>query len=504
MKSQFFKLLRPIFIGVMLCFFMPTHAQYSVYVGRYVTVYNPTPPQGTIHACAWSSNRDEVFCVQKEYGCNICVQAYFSGTATIECNYYYSFWSPSLECMVVSQARAYFYITALPITMTLNTYSLQLHPGGAEELTYSFSPEPEIFDTPYVEWSSTDDKVATVSKYGVVKGVASGTCYIVADGHTGNPVQRCKVTVEKVDPTEVSIDKEITMNIGETYKIAPKLKPSYAETEFTYSSSQPSVASVTEKTGVLTALSSGTSNITVRTSNGLFDSGVVKVRPEPTRITISPANTTLKIGQKQTLEYVLYPSGSGVKSLVWSSSDTNIVTVSQNGEVTAKAPGEAFIYVTASNGVQGECQVTIPFPRYNLIVWMKDDQKLIYSTSEKPRIVYGATTILISSTNSSIEYLGEEVVKLTMQESETDEPVLDLIETIMDEQPTQDMFYQSEKLTLSGFKAGTSVSIYNMSGQLVMMQKIGEDGCQTLSLATLNSGVYVVKCGNKSYKIHKK
>ena len=483
---------------------MPASAQYSTYVGRYVTVYNPTPPQGSIDACTWSSNCDEVFCVQKEYGCNICVMAYFSGTATVECYYNYSYWSPLLERMVVSHSSEYYTIKALPITMTLNTYSLQLYPSGVEELTYSFSPEPEIFDTPTVEWSSTDDKVATVNKYGIVKGVASGTCYIEADGHTGNPVQRCKVTVERVDPIEVSIENEMTMNIGETYKIVPKLKPSYAETNFTFSSSQPSVASVGETSGVVTALSSGTSVITVQTSNGLSASGVVNVRPEPTKITITPSNTTLKMGQKQKLECVLYPSGSGVKSLVWSSSDDKIVTVSQNGEITANTPGEALIYVKASNGVQGECKVTVPWPQYHLIVWMNDGKKLIYSTSEKPRIVYGATTILISSSNSSIDYSGEQIVKFTMQESETDIPIDEVIDPIMDEQPTQDLSYRSDKLTLSGFKAGTSVAVYNLSGQPMIIQKIGEDECLTLSLSALKSGLYVVKCGKQSYKIHKK
>ncbi len=68
----------------------------------------------------------------------------------------------------------------------------------------------------------------------------------------------------------------------------------------------------------------------------------------------------LTVGQSETLKATFVGSEDITnKSLVWSSDKPGVASVDQNGKVTAKAAGTANITVTASNGSQETCKVTV-------------------------------------------------------------------------------------------------------------------------------------------------
>ena len=65
------------------------------------------------------------------------------------------------------------------------------------------------------------------------------------------------------------------------------------------------------------------------------------------------------IGGTETLSATLSPD-SAQDIVVWSSSDTSVATVDQNGKVTAKGPGSAVIRATAEAGkVSAACRVNV-------------------------------------------------------------------------------------------------------------------------------------------------
>ena len=66
-----------------------------------------------------------------------------------------------------------------------------------------------------------------------------------------------------------------------------------------------------------------------------------------------PAN--LKIGDKETLICVFTPDDTPDKTLIWESSDPEILSVDSNGVIEALSEGTALITVTAVNGVKFEC-----------------------------------------------------------------------------------------------------------------------------------------------------
>lgn len=87
---------------------------------------------------------------------------------------------------------------------------------------------------------------------------------------------------------------------------------------------------------------------------------IPKLKPvEVTSIELSNNQKSLNIGDTFTLTATLKPNDATNKSVTWSSSDTSVATVDENGVVTAVSEGTATITATASNGVKACCTVTV-------------------------------------------------------------------------------------------------------------------------------------------------
>ncbi len=75
------------------------------------------------------------------------------------------------------------------------------------------------------------------------------------------------------------------------------------------------------------------------------------VGTEPvTGVTVEPDQLTLAPGSTAILEAVVSPSNAKDKSLTWTSSDSNVVTVDENGNIKALKEGKATITVTTTDG----------------------------------------------------------------------------------------------------------------------------------------------------------
>ena len=81
----------------------------------------------------------------------------------------------------------------------------------------------------------------------------------------------------------------------------------------------------------------------------------------PTAITVAPASATLDIGDVVSLAVALAPANTTNKSVTWTSSDSTVATVDENGNVTAKAAGSATITATsdADNTLTDTCSITV-------------------------------------------------------------------------------------------------------------------------------------------------
>jgi len=139
--------------------------------------------------------------------------------------------------------------------------------GGTVQLNATIVPDNAYDKT--LAWTSSNPAVATVDTNGVVTAVGSGTAIITATNSHSGLTAECEITVD-VAVTGVVLDKNILVfdAAGKTAQLTATVSPDYAENKaVTWSSSDPAVATV-DQSGLVTAVTYGTANITVTTADG--------------------------------------------------------------------------------------------------------------------------------------------------------------------------------------------------------------------------------------------
>ncbi|MFA0087950.1 hypothetical protein BCU70_09665 [Vibrio sp. 10N.286.49.C2] len=168
-------------------------------------------------------------------------------------------------------------------------------------------------------------------------------------------------------PTEITLARsEKKLGINDTYSLEPSFTPLNAKPEVTYTSSDSTIASVNSE-GDITALSFGDTIITVTSSatQGVSESIAISVGEfDPiyvTDITIEQNDSYLYVNKTIQLKALLTSSDQEEKpddeSILWTSSDDSIATVSSDGIVSGTGEGEVTITATA-NGSQNPNAVT--------------------------------------------------------------------------------------------------------------------------------------------------
>ncbi len=80
---------------------------------------------------------------------------------------------------------------------------------------------------------------------------------------------------------------------------------------------------------------------------------------EVTSVTLSKTTLSLEAGKTGKLSATVQPASAADKSIDWTSSNTDVASVSANGTVTAKKAGTAVITAKAVNGKSASCTVTV-------------------------------------------------------------------------------------------------------------------------------------------------
>jgi len=119
-----------------------------------------------------------------------------------------------------------------------------------------------------VTWSSSNPDVADYYDYhGTIKAYAPGTATVTVRTYNGRKAT-CRVTVKKPEPTTLTLNTTgLYLGVGETFQIVPTIdEGSY--TTFSYSTKNKRIATVSSN-GLVKGIKNGTTEITVKTKNGL-------------------------------------------------------------------------------------------------------------------------------------------------------------------------------------------------------------------------------------------
>ncbi len=224
------------------------------------------PENATNQKLIWTSSDESVVTVD-EYGN---VKALKAGTATVTVTTEDGNYTATCE-VTVSKEKA----KDVAVTSVRISGEKAVTVGSTIRLTATVNPSNATNKS--VTWSSSNSKVATVDRYGNVKGIKAGTATITAKATNGKTASY-KVTVKakqtsstkpktvKVTSVKISGAKDLT--VGQSLKLTATVSPSNASNKkVTWKSSNPSVATV-DGNGNVKAVSGGTVTITVTTADG--------------------------------------------------------------------------------------------------------------------------------------------------------------------------------------------------------------------------------------------
>ena len=106
-----------------------------------------------------------------------------------------------------------------------------------------------------------------------------------------------------------------------------------------------------------------------------------------TGISLDKSSLEMVVGVPEQLMATVSPSTATDKSITWSSSNTSVVEVSEDGMLTAKKPGVATISATTDDGLKkATCNVTVISPYY--ASWLSYSVNDLYLKLTSQRIVY--------------------------------------------------------------------------------------------------------------------
>ncbi len=252
----------------------------------------------------------------------------------------------------------------VPLSVTMVPRTFVLAKDAAVRLTHSVYPSGAANKS--VTWYSGNPAVAPVDQYGNVYGLSPGTAVITVRTWNGRE-DTCVVTVLPALPTSVTLDaEELTLEIGTLCTLFAAFTPANCDDRsLTFTSSDTSVAVVSEAGGRIHALKAGKATITATTVNGLTakcELTIVAPLVLPESVSLSQRTMTLTQLTFGKLSAAVFPSNATDNSVTWTSSDSRIAAVGQDGTIAALSTGTVVITAESWNGKTDSCTVTIAAP----------------------------------------------------------------------------------------------------------------------------------------------
>ena len=266
-----------------------------------------------------------------------------------------------------------------------------------------------------IEWTSSDESVATVDETGTVTAVAAGEANVTASVKDADIAASTHIKVV-VTPTGVVAPESIDLvtNGENTKDLDAKLVPADAtDVKLAYESSDESIATVDE-TGKVTAVANGecaiTTYVTAKTEDAdaselsavaveaadseetddsvatmpedlaAMDSafGVVPedlkaetkvtVTTNVESVTLDKTEGVLTVGNTVTVTATVTPDTATNASVTWTSSNEAIATVDSEGKITAVAPGTATITATSDSNPDASAAYAVTVQAKKVVV----------------------------------------------------------------------------------------------------------------------------------------
>lgn len=182
------------------------------------------------------------------------------------------------------------------------------------------------------------------------------------------------VQIERID---VNIDNT-TIQKGERKKLQVTIYPQEANShKVQYISSNPNVATV-DNEGNITAIRSGKATITVKAEeNNVQNQIEITVYSKVTNIILDQKEIYMQVGDTFQINAGLEPEDANDKSILYSSTDSDVAVITENGIITAKKEGSTNLIASSRENpnILAECKL--------YVVRKMDDSEISFETPLK-------------------------------------------------------------------------------------------------------------------------
>ena len=253
---------------------------------------------------------------------------------------------------------------APPTQVTLNKNDLRLYRDDEVNLFASIIPQDAYFKR--VTWKSCNQDIAEVTDNGMVRAKGYGKTDIIVCSEMDETIaDTCHVEVfEHVTGVDLS-SRQLDINLGESEELVAETLPlGTSDNEVIWSSSNNDIASVDEH-GRITGVQLGTCTIKATAADGGSEAlCVVSVVQPAKELYINKHKMDIKVGGYEELHATILPDNTTNKLLLWSSSDSEIAEVSDQGIVIGKKAGNVNIFAQAKSNPEAKdsCEVTVLQP----------------------------------------------------------------------------------------------------------------------------------------------
>lgn len=236
------------------------------------------------------------------------------------------------------------------------TFSVKILPSNATNTNFNVKSESEQI----AKVSKGEDK-----KF-IIEGKQEGETNIIVSTDNGKTAEM-KIQVKLIEVTNISFDKSsLNIDVGQSEKLNVKIEPEIVSFRSVIFKSEDSKIAKIDSEGNVTGVSVGSTVVTATSKNGKVARCNVTVKETFVKnIKLNPTSMNLNDGESKTIAVTLEPNNVTYKDITFESSDSSIVTVDNNGKVTAKSGGKATITVKSAHGdangkiVQAQCEVSV-------------------------------------------------------------------------------------------------------------------------------------------------
>lgn len=247
---------------------------------------------------------------------------------------------------------------------------------------------------------------------------------------------RQSITLESVSSLTMNQSTATMVEGGFVVLFADMATLTGEDAKLTWASSDSNIATVVD--GKVTGIKGGTTIITATAPNGKEATCKVTVTIEAKSIKLNKTTQDLYIGKTDRLNLTISPADTTDQNVSWTSSDPSVIRVDKDGKVTGYGRGTAIITAKTANGLTASCVYyvtklyTVDISRSKVTVLAGDIKSVtVAHNSELP------VSFKYSIDDTSIVSCGWDWDTYGLSSS-------------------SDLTYTSEKLNITGEKAGTT------------------------------------------------